>query len=100
MELEKWRLKLLDIGKRNRLINFLDTKNSSVSILAPDIEKLFKMLNSENKYEIVTVDKKETKLFSDDDNKITGLCNTIASISDDSLRSYLWNIWNLTITII
>lgn len=73
MELEKWRLKLLDIGKRNRLINFLDTKNSSVSILAPDIEKLFKMLNSENKYEIVTVDKKETKLFSDDDNKINTL---------------------------
>lgn len=30
---------------------------------------------------------------SADDNKITGLCNTIASISDDSLRSYLWNIW-------
>lgn len=31
--------------------------------------------------------------LSNNENKITGLCNTIASTLDDSYRSYLWNIW-------
>ncbi|MDR3246479.1 MAG: DUF4011 domain-containing protein, partial [Prevotellaceae bacterium] len=35
-KIEKWKNKLLDLGKRNRLLNYRETKRSSLRILSPD----------------------------------------------------------------
>jgi len=42
--IEKWKLKLLDLGKRNRLINFKETKRSNISIVKPSFEEIFDTL--------------------------------------------------------
>ena len=44
LRIEKWKKRLLDIGKRNRLINYRETKRSNIKITAPDIEDLYKKL--------------------------------------------------------
>jgi len=41
LKLEAWKNKLLDIGKRNRLINYKETKRSSLKIAKPDILNLW-----------------------------------------------------------
>ena len=42
--IETWKNKLLDLGKRNRLIFYKDTKRSSLQIISPDIDTLFNRL--------------------------------------------------------
>jgi hypothetical protein len=39
---EKWKNKLLDLGKRNRLLYYRETKRSSLQILTPDCASLWK----------------------------------------------------------
>ena len=39
---ENWRNKLLDLGKRNRLINYKDTKMSTVKITSPSLNDLYR----------------------------------------------------------
>ena len=41
LKLEAWKNKLLDLGKRNRLINYKETKRSSLNIIKPDILNLW-----------------------------------------------------------
>lgn len=41
LKLEAWKNKLLDLGKRNRLINYKETKRSSLKIVKPDILNLW-----------------------------------------------------------
>ena len=36
-----WKNKLLDLGKRNKLINYKDTRMSSLKITSPDCSSLF-----------------------------------------------------------
>ena len=43
-KIESWKNSLLDLGKRNRLLNYRKTKRSNVKIVAPEIEKLYSML--------------------------------------------------------
>ncbi len=46
-KLERWAQQLLDTGKRNNLINFKDTKASTVEVVYPDAEALYaKCLNA------------------------------------------------------
>ena len=40
-KVEIWKNKLLDLGKRNRLINYRETKRSTLSIKTPPIFDLF-----------------------------------------------------------
>ena len=40
-KLERWATLLLDTGKRNNLVNYRDTKVSSVEIVSPDPKELF-----------------------------------------------------------
>lgn len=47
--IDKWKSKLLDLGKRNRLINYKDTKRSNIKIIEPNISELFEMLVKEEK---------------------------------------------------
>lgn len=41
LKLEAWKNKLLDLGKRNRLINYKETKRSSLKIIKPGISNLW-----------------------------------------------------------
>lgn len=42
--IERWKKRLLDLGKRNRLINFKETKRSNVGITSPNYEVLYKRI--------------------------------------------------------
>lgn len=45
-----WKKLLLDFGKRNRLINFIETKRSNVKITAPSIEELYDIIAIHEKH--------------------------------------------------
>lgn len=51
-KLEKWANLLLDTGKRNNLINFKDTKASTVEIVLPSSEELFEKVDSSASFEV------------------------------------------------
>jgi len=40
-KLDAWKKKLLDLGKRNRLINYHDTKRSNLRIIKPGLLDLW-----------------------------------------------------------
>lgn len=42
--IEKWQKRLLDLGKKNRLINFWETKRSTLKIVNPEIDNLYSEL--------------------------------------------------------
>lgn len=44
VRIEKWKKRLLDLGKRNRLINYRETKRSNIKIVSPDLAGLYKRL--------------------------------------------------------
>lgn len=51
-KLDKWAEKLLDTGKRNNLINFRDTRASTVEILLPSAETLFDKIDGTATFEV------------------------------------------------
>lgn len=51
-KLDKWANLLLDTGKRNNLINFKDTKASTVEIVLPTAEELFGKVDSSVSFEV------------------------------------------------
>lgn len=67
---EKWCEKLLDTGKRNRLINFKDSKLRTLEILQPEINKVFEKLS-----------KGDSLTFYDVDDYIIG-------IKEDKIENY------------
>ncbi|SDJ82459.1 DUF4011 domain-containing protein [Paenibacillus naphthalenovorans] len=44
VRIDKWKKRLLDLGKKNRLINYRETKRSNIKIVAPDLAELFRLL--------------------------------------------------------
>ena len=52
-KLDKWAELLLDVGKKNNLINFKDRKSSSVEVVIPDVETLFNKIRGAAVLEIV-----------------------------------------------
>ncbi|MEG1575158.1 MAG: DUF4011 domain-containing protein, partial [Bacteroidales bacterium] len=42
--IETWKKLLLDFGKRNRLINFKETKRSNIKITSPSFQSLFELV--------------------------------------------------------
>ena len=44
--------KLLDVGKRNNMISFRDTKASTVEVLVPEAEELFEKVKTANTFEV------------------------------------------------
>lgn len=51
-KVENWKNKLLDLGKRNRLINYRETKRSTVSIKSPEIFDLWgRLVENDNPLE-------------------------------------------------
>lgn len=49
LKIEKWKQKLLDLGKRNRLINFKETRRSNISIVRPDMKEVYDSIATQNK---------------------------------------------------
>lgn len=43
-KIDKWKNKLLDLGKRNKLINYKETKRSNIKIVEPGLEEVFAKL--------------------------------------------------------
>ena len=44
VRIENWKKRLLDLGKRNRLINYKETKRSNIKIISPDLADLYETL--------------------------------------------------------
>ncbi|CAM4473564.1 DUF4011 domain-containing protein [Paenibacillus tarimensis] len=44
IRIDKWKKRLLDLGKKNRLINYRETKRSNIKITSPDLAELFRLL--------------------------------------------------------
>ena len=60
--LNKWADLLLDMGKRNNLINFRNTKMGTAEIVAPDLSTLFSQVGHTAEFEVY-----DPKLEDDDD---------------------------------
>ena len=60
--LNKWADLLLDMGKRNNLINFRNTKMGTAEIVAPDLSALFSQISHTAEFEVY-----DPKLEDDDD---------------------------------
>lgn len=66
-KVEKWKQKLLDLSKRNRLLNYRETKRSNISIVKPDIKTIFdSIVNKGKELEFALIDDK-INLFNYDD---------------------------------
>lgn len=68
VRIESWKKKLLDLGRRNRLINFKETKRSNINILDPSISEFYNLLVNEEKmlsfsYPIETGNNDEYNMF-------------------------------------
>ena len=60
-KLDKWADLLLDTGKRNNLINFKDTRASTVEVLLPSSDVLFEKVDGTASFEVIT----KQKIFPD-----------------------------------
>ncbi|URZ18332.1 DUF3320 domain-containing protein [Clostridium felsineum] len=49
IKIDNWKKKLLDLGKRNKLINYKENKRSTLKIVTPCIDELYKELVVEEK---------------------------------------------------
>ena len=72
-KIQTWKNKLLDLGKRNRLINYRDTKRSNLRIKIPNIFELWEsFVANENPLEfpyindVESIDSSELTLFDED----------------------------------
>ena len=52
-KLDAWADLLLDTGKRNNLINFKDTRASTVEVLLPPSDELFKKVDGAASFEVI-----------------------------------------------
>ncbi len=83
--IDTWKKLLLDFGKRNRLINFIESKRGNVNITQPSFDKLYDLIVSDER----EVSFPYAKKINIDDNGeetyesiITGDINTDRSFSD------------------
>lgn len=60
-KLDKWADLLLDTGKRNNLINFKDTRVSTVEVLLPTCNELFERIDGATSFEVF-----DPKVFEED----------------------------------
>lgn len=61
-KLDKWADLLLDTGKRNNLINFKDTRASTVEVLLPPSDVLFEKVDGATSFEVF-----DPKIIEEDD---------------------------------
>ncbi len=73
-KIESWKKKLLDMGKRNRLLNFKETKRSNINILTPSISELYDFIVNEEQiltfsHPVETGFIEEYNMFEEDNEK-------------------------------
>lgn len=79
VKLETWKNKLLDLGKRNRLLNCRDTKRSNLRIKKPEIYDLWdSFVIQENPIEFSYIE--EEFKYRDDDNALSEPAGSQASL--------------------
>lgn len=76
-KLDRWASLLLDTGKRNNLINFKDTKASTVEIVLPTAEELFEKVDSSASFEAF-----DPKIVDDEEEDYKDV-NSVSSEIDD-----------------
>lgn len=81
-KLESWANKLLDVGKRNNLVNFKDSKSMTVEIVYPDVETIFAKAESSASFEIY-----DPKLSEDEDLDEISTEEAVAPTSDEASQS-------------
>lgn len=70
-KLEAWKNKLLDLGKRNRLLNYRDTKRSNLRIKKPTIFELWEsFVVNEKLLEFPYYDDEQISLLENDENEV------------------------------
>ena len=72
--IEKWKEKLLDLGRGNRLINCKDSKSRTLEICAPDCNTVFTALSDNQELKFYEVDRyirnlKDADIIRTDENK-------------------------------
>ena len=60
-KIDKWAELLLDTGKRNNLINFKDTRVSTVEVLLPSSDALLGIIDGANSFKVF-----DPKIIEDD----------------------------------
>ena len=71
-KIDEWKNKLLDIGKRNRLINFRITKRSNLMIKKPSIYDLWKQIViDESPLEFPYYDEDQITIFDEENEEPT-----------------------------
>lgn len=90
VKLEAWKNKLLDLGKRNRLINYRDTKRSNLRIKIPQIFDLWdSLVVNENPLEFPYIDEEAMDFENEDsnDNFYSVITNQTIKEQQKTLRS-------------
>lgn len=82
-KLERWANMLLDTGKRNNLINFRDTKISTVEVVLPHSEVLFGKVDSTVAFEVY-----DPKIADDEDNLYSADAVRENDIKEDLQRKH------------
>ena len=70
-KLDTWKNKLLDMGKRNRLLNYRDTRRSNLRIIVPGIYDLWdSFVVNEQPLKFPRVDENENQQLSLEENQL------------------------------
>ena len=71
LKLDTWKNKLLDMGKRNRLLNYRDTRRSNLRIIVPGIYDLWdSFVVNEQPLKFPRVDENENQQLSLEENQL------------------------------
>jgi very-short-patch-repair endonuclease len=87
-KIEKWKNKLLDLGKRNRLLNYRETKRSSLNISIPDCISLWNSFVTHEKplefpyYDEYTTELKSSSHTVQTNQNINEMFKTLRSLRD------------------
>lgn len=88
-----WRQKLLDTGKRNKLLNFRETKRSTLKVTYPVINELYSAILSQDVLKFpINEDKEKRTLFEDDFEPAMNENFILSSKSGDELNKTLYQL--------
>ena len=92
-KLTLWKEKLLDTGKRNKLLNFRETKRSTLKIIYPEIEELYSDILSGNILQFPIIDDDEQENRNENSIKVTRAKNSVfSSKSGNDLEKTLYQL--------
>lgn len=101
-KLAYWKSRLIDLSKRNRLVNFKETKSSTINLTHPTLEEIFARLVTQEKT-LTFVEPAEDVVTSESSNREEAESNTepprqlkahevFGSITGDKVTRVLYNL--------